>query len=62
MLTYREAAPAMKAEPDQSETASHLGEESRCAMTVELQCKLDSAIYSCTHMDVNDTMDNKAIM
>ncbi len=32
MLTYREAAPAMQAELDQAETASHLVEESRCAM------------------------------
>ena len=39
--TYREAAPAMKAELDQAETASHLGEESRCAMILSaLQIEL----------------------
>ena len=45
MLTYREAALATKAELDQAETASHLAEESRCAMMLrtlqtEFSCML----------------------
>ncbi len=32
MLTYKETGPVMKAELDQAETASHLVEDSRCAM------------------------------
>ena len=61
MLTYREAAPAMKSELDQAETASRLGEESRCAMILSpLQIELDHLLLHIHAMVItDDTMDGK---
>jgi len=68
MLTYREAAAAVQAELDQAETASHLAEESRCAMIlgalqIAVHCVICNHVmcrnkWLSSYMITDDTVDS----